>query len=105
MKLLRRILFVALLLVFAVVIFQNQHSLGLPIAFSFLTWSTSLVLGFWILLAFSAGVVLFAFIDAWRVMMLRLELRRRDQEIARLRQIVQQNAPHGSAASTTSSGA
>jgi uncharacterized integral membrane protein len=85
MKLLRRVLFATLLVVFAIVIFQNQTSLGMPLEFSFLKWSFSLVLGFWILLAFVSGIVLFAIVDLWRVMMLRLQLRHRDQEILRLK--------------------
>ncbi len=84
MKLIRRILFIALIAVIAVVLFQNQQSLGMPMEFSFLQWSFSLVLGFWILLAFLTGVVLFALVDAWRGMMLRMEIRRKDHEIARL---------------------
>lgn len=85
MKLIRRVLFIMLILVLAVVVFQNQQSLGWPLEFSFLHWSFSLVLGFWILLSFVAGVALFALVDAWRGMLLRLEIRRKDQEIARLR--------------------
>lgn len=94
MKLVRRVLFILLLLVMATAIFQNQQSLGMPLSFSFLHWSFSLVLGFWILFAFAAGVALFALVDAWRGMMLRLELRRRDAEIARLKQLVSQTPPH-----------
>ncbi len=91
MKLVRRILFIALVMVMAIVLFQNQQSLGMPMELSFLRWSFSLVLGFWILLAFLAGVALFALVDAWRGMMLRLEIRRKDQEIARLQALL--NAP------------
>jgi uncharacterized integral membrane protein len=85
MNLFRRILFLALLLTLAVVIFQNQQNLGMPLEFSFLQWTFAMVLGFWILLAFAAGVALFALIDAWRGMLLRLEIRRKDQEINRLK--------------------
>jgi len=91
MKLIRRILFIALVLVMAIVLFQNQQSLGTSMEFSFLQWSFSLVLGFWILLAFLTGVVLFALVDTWRGMMLRMEIRRKDQEIARLQAAL--NAP------------
>lgn len=84
MKFIRRILFIALIAVIAIVLFQNQQSLGMPMVFSFLHWSFSLVLGFWILLAFVTGVVLFALVDIWRSMLLRMEIRRKDHEIARL---------------------
>jgi uncharacterized integral membrane protein len=84
MKLIRRILLLALIIALAVLTFQNQTAFGTPVEFSFLHWSFSLVLGFWILFAFAAGVALFALVDAWRGMFLRLEIRRKDQEIDRL---------------------
>lgn len=86
MKFIRRILFIALVAVIAIVLFQNQQSLGMPMEFSFLRGSFSLVLGFWILLAFLTGVVLFALADTWRGMMLRMEIRRKEQEIVRQEQ-------------------
>ena len=86
MKLVRRILLLALLAALAILTFQNQRSFGTPLEFSFLRWSLSLVLGFWILAAFAAGVALFALADTWRGMLLRLELRRKEQETDRLKQ-------------------
>src|SRR5690606_18266037 len=80
MKLVRRILMLALLLALATLAFQNQQAFGTPLEFSFLRWSLSLVLGFWLLFAFAAGVALFALADTWRGVLLRLELRRKDQE-------------------------
>ncbi len=85
MKLFRRILLIAFLLVLAVLVFQNQKAFGMPVEFSFLRWSFSLVLGFWILFTFLTGVALFALFDAWRGLMLRLEMRRKDREIADLK--------------------
>lgn len=87
MKLIRRILFLLLLLALATAAFQNQQNLGIPLEFAFLQWRFSLVLGFWILFAFAAGAAMFALVDAWKSMFLRLELRRKDQEIARLTEI------------------
>ncbi len=84
MKLFRRVLFLLLIIFMLVVIFQNQASLGLTLEFSFLKWSFSLVLGFWILFAFAAGAATFALVDAWKGMWMRWEIRKRDQEIARL---------------------
>jgi uncharacterized integral membrane protein len=86
MNLIRRILLLLLLLALAVLTFQNQNAFGMPVEFSFLHWSFSLILGFWILFAFAAGVALFALVDTWRGLLLRLEIRRKDQEIARLKQ-------------------
>lgn len=101
MKLFRRFLLILLLAVMAIVVFQNQHALGMTLEFAFLHWRFSLVLGFWILLAFVAGVALFALADAWRGMLLRLEIRRKDAEIARLRAA----HPRGDAAERPEDGA
>lgn len=85
MKLLRRILLIALIVAIAVLAFQNQAALGTQVELSFLKWRTTFVLGVWLLSAFVAGVILFALVDAWRGMWLRLRLRQAEQEVARLR--------------------
>ena len=84
MKLFRRILAFAFLLVLLVALFQNQQSLGMTIPFSFLKWTYSLVLGFWIIFAILSGAMLFALISTWKNFWIRMEIRKRDQEIARL---------------------
>ena len=84
MKLFRRILAFAFLLVLLVALFQNQQSLGMTIPFSFLKWTYSLVLGFWIFFALLAGVVLFALFSTWKSLWMGHEIRKRDKEIARL---------------------
>ena len=84
MKLVRRLILLIFLLVVAVAVFQNQQSLGQSLEFSFLKWSTSMVLGFWILFAFAAGAAAMALINAWKGLWLRREIRKRDGEISRL---------------------
>jgi uncharacterized integral membrane protein len=84
MKLLRRIVFIVIVLALLVVLFQNQAALGRAEQFNFLHWSFSLVLGFWILFAFAAGAALFALIDAWKGLVRRYQIRQRDQRIAQL---------------------
>jgi uncharacterized integral membrane protein len=86
MKLIRRILLLALLIVLGLVLFQNQQALGTSVELAFLKGRVSLVLGFWLLFAFAAGAALFALVDAWRAMFLRLEIRRKNAEILRLKQ-------------------
>lgn len=86
MQLIRRVLFLSLIAVMAVFIFQNQETLGDPLDFYFLHWASSLVLGFWILFAFLAGAALFALIDAWKSMLLRRGIESRDRRITRLEQ-------------------
>ena len=84
MKLIRRILVSILLLLLVVALFQNQESLGTLIPFTFLKWTFGMVLGFWIFFALVAGALLFAVVSAWKNFRMRREIRKRDQEIARL---------------------
>ena len=105
MKLIRRILLIVFLVALAVLIFQNQQAFGTPVEFSFLKWSFSLVLGFWILFSFIAGVALFALFDAWRGLLLRLEIRRKDREIADLLTALKASPKGGSGASSGHSSA
>jgi uncharacterized integral membrane protein len=84
MKLVRGVLIFLLLLVLLVALVQNQASLGTPLGFSFLKWSFSMVVGFWILFTFLAVAALFVLVGAWKGVWTRREIRRRDQEIARL---------------------
>jgi len=96
MKLFRRIVLIALLILLAVAVFQNQKNLGLDLEFSFLKWHFSLVLGFWLFFAFLGGAALFALIDAWKRLRLGGEIRRRDQEIARLeRELIEARRSEG----------
>jgi uncharacterized integral membrane protein len=98
MNLIRRILLIVLLLALAVLVFQNQGAFGQMVEFSFLSWSFSLVLGFWILFAFIAGVALFALVDAWRGMLLRLEIGRKNREIRELQERLIEQSKTGSGA-------
>ena len=95
MILIQRILFLFLLLVLGVAVFQNQAELGRSVDFAFMRWRMSFVLGFWMLFSFLAGGFLFLLLDAWRSLRLRLEIRRRDQQIAKLEQeaAMRKNAP------------
>jgi uncharacterized integral membrane protein len=80
MKLLRRLLVLLVLIALVVALFQNQESLGTSIAFSFLKWHFSLVLGFWLIFAFIAGALLFALFDAWRSVSRGFRNRKKDRE-------------------------
>jgi uncharacterized integral membrane protein len=105
MILIRRILMIVLLLALAVLVFQNQKAFGQSVEFSFLSWSFSLVLGFWILFAFLAGVALFALVDAWRGMLLRLEIGRKNREIHELQERLIEQTKNGSSTSANHSSA
>lgn len=84
MKLVRGVMILILLLALLVALVQNQESLGTPLGFSFLKWSFSMVVGFWILFTFLAGAALFVLVGAWKGVWMRREIRKREQEIARL---------------------
>ena len=84
MKLVRRLILLVFLLAVIVAVFQNQQSLGQSLEFSFLKWSTSMLLGFWIFFAFAAGAAAMALINAWKGLWLRHEIRKRDGHISRL---------------------
>jgi uncharacterized integral membrane protein len=80
----KRILVLALIAVIAVFAFQNQKDLGESLTLSLFKYQQTLVLGFWLLLSFLAGAMLFMLVDLLRSFSLRLELSRRNQEVARL---------------------
>lgn len=80
----KRILVLALIAVIAVFAFQNQKDLGQSLTLSLFKYQQTLVLGFWLLLSFLAGAMLFMLVDLLRSFSLRLELSRRNQEVARL---------------------
>jgi uncharacterized integral membrane protein len=82
MRIIWRILVLALVLAVGTAVFQNQESLGSRVDFAFLRWRTSLVLGFWLMFSFLGGALLF--LDIWRNLRLRWEIRKRDQQIAEL---------------------
>lgn len=84
MKLIRTVLLSVLILILLVALFQNQQALGTTLEFSFLKWTFSLILGFWILFTFVAVAALFVLVGAWRGLWMRREIRKRDQEIVRL---------------------
>lgn len=106
MKLVRRVLLIVFLAALAVLVFQNQEAFGMPVEFAFLRWSFSLVLGFWILFAFLTGIALFALFDAWRGLMLRLEIHRKDREISELKAELKSrsSAPSGHASANREPG-
>ncbi len=93
MRLLRRFSFLLILLTLGIFIFQNQALLGQPTEFVFLQWRLSIILGFWILFSFIAGWLLFLLIDLRKSLQLRMEMRRKDQLIARLEKQVMLTAP------------
>jgi len=84
MRIVWRILTLALVLAVGTAVFQNQESLGRSVDFAFLHWRSSFILGFWLLFSFLAGALLFLLLDAWRNIRMRWEIRKRDQQIAEL---------------------
>lgn len=79
----KRFLLLALIALLGVFAFQNQSLLGQPVNLIFLQYNQTLVLGFWLLLSFLAGSLMFLLVDLPRSFSLKRELARKSQDLAR----------------------
>ena len=84
MKYFKRILLLAFILLLGVFAFRNQSYLGQRVDLVFLAQPVSLMLGFWLVLCFLLGLLVYMVIDMPRDIARKRELRRKTQEIARL---------------------
>lgn len=80
----KRVLLFGLLGLLGWFVFQNQGFLGKPVELIFFNFRQTLVLGFWLILSFSAGSLLFMLADLPKVFALKRELARKSQELARV---------------------
>lgn len=105
MKYVKRFLWLAFILLLGIFAFRNQSYLGRQVDLVFLSNPVSLVLGFWLVLCFLLGLIVYMVIDMPRDIILKRDLRRKTQEIARLQAEVNRlanasgavhaaNAPH-----------
>ena len=85
MRILRRLASIAILIGVCMVVFQNQEMLGRSTEVVFLRWRVTLVMGFWLLFSFVAGVLSSLLLDAWRNIGLRWKMRKLEQELATTR--------------------
>ncbi len=85
MKYLKRFLFLAFIILLGVFCFRNQTYLGQSVDLVFFKQPVSLVLGFWLVLAFLLGLVVYMVVDMPRDIVLKRDLRRKNQEVERLR--------------------
>lgn len=83
MTYLKRILLLALAALLGVFAFQNQHFLSQPVTLAFFRYSATLMLGFWLLLTFLAGALLFLVVDLPRSFSLKREIARKSGDLAR----------------------
>lgn len=81
----KRFAFLIVLLVIGIFVVLNQSELGRTVPIHFFKVEASLILGFWLVIAFVAGVALFLAIDLPRTLALKRDVRRKANEIARLR--------------------
>ena len=81
---LKRFLLLAIVALLGVFAFQNQSQLGQQVNLTFLKYSQNLVLGFWLLLSFLAGSVIFLLVDLPRSFSLKRDLARKSQDLARV---------------------
>jgi uncharacterized integral membrane protein len=84
MKYLKRFLWLAFILLLGIFAFRNQSYLGKQVDLVFFGNPVSLVLGFWLVLCFLLGLIVYMVIDMPRDIILKRDLRRKTQEIARL---------------------
>ncbi|HKP96829.1 MAG TPA: LapA family protein [Fibrobacteria bacterium] len=96
MKYFKRFLLLAFILLLGVFAFRNQTYLGQRVDLVFLSQPVSMVLGFWLVLCFLAGLLVYMVIDMPRDIVLKRELRRKTQEAARLQ--TELNRIHAAAA-------
>ena len=81
----KRFAFLIVLVIIGVFVALNQIELGRTVQIHFFKLEASLILGFWLVIAFAAGIALFLAIDLPRTLALQREVRRKNGEIARLR--------------------
>jgi hypothetical protein len=70
--------------VMGIFIFQNQAFLGEAGHIKFFRWEVTLITGFWLVMSFVFGVLVYLIIDLPRDIVLKRDLRRKSQEITRL---------------------
>ncbi len=81
----KRILLVLTVALLAYLIFQNQASLGQSVELKCFRFHVTLVLGLWLVIGFLSGAALLLLIDVPRNLALRRELRKKSQELAKLK--------------------
>jgi uncharacterized integral membrane protein len=91
MKYLKRFLVLTFIILLGVFCFRNQTYLGQRVDLVFLSQPVSLVLGFWLVLAFLLGLGVYMIVDMPRDIVLKRDLRRKTQELDRLRFEVNRN--------------
>ncbi len=84
MKYFKRFLMLAFIVLLGVFAYRNQSYLGTRVDLVFLRQPVSMMLGFWMVLCFLFGLLIYMVIDMPRDIARKRELRRKSQEIARL---------------------
>ena len=84
MKNVKRFVLVVFILLLVVFVFRNQNFLGNKVDLVFFKNPISLVLGFWLVLSFLLGLLVYMLIDMPRDIVMKRDLRKKSQEIARL---------------------
>lgn len=80
----KRVLLFALIGLLGWFVYQNHGFLGKPVELVFFSFRQTLMLGFWLILSFTAGSLLFMLVDLPKSFALKRELTRKSQELARL---------------------
>lgn len=90
---LKRIFALIILVLIGIFVALNQLELGRTVPIHFFRIEASLILGFWLVIAFVAGAALFLAIDLPRTLSLQRDIRRKNAEISRLRAELERAAP------------
>lgn len=98
MKYLKRFLWLAFIVLLGIFAWRNQTDLGREVNLVFFKNTVPLVLGFWLVLCFLLGLIVYMVIDMPRDIVLKRDLRRKTQEIARLQAEVNRLANSANAA-------
>ncbi len=84
MDVFKRLLFFIIVAVILVFIFQNQGYLGQPVEMVFIKYRYSMALGFWLVLSFLSGALIWFALDLKRAYGFKRELRRKDDRLVEM---------------------
>jgi uncharacterized integral membrane protein len=84
MKNVKRFLLLSIVILIGIFAFRNQAYLTKQVDLVFIRQAVSMMLGFWLVLCFLVGVLMYMIFDVPRDIILKRDLRRKAQEIARL---------------------
>ncbi len=80
----KSLLFFVSIAIIGVFIFQNQGYLGQPVELAFLPYRYSMALGFWLVLSFLLGALVWFALDLKKAYRLKSDLNRKDRRLTEM---------------------